>query len=194
VFRSADGINFSMINTALVTQLVFDDPIPNDRGYYYALGLVYRGAPPVSSAALSANSAKTVIVDSDSDGVPEWWMVHYFGHATGQAGDLSRAQDDADADGMSNLQEFRAGTNPTNSASVFRVVSIAPQGTNMLVTWQAGAGRTNVVQAAGVVSGSYSNLSPNIVLPGSGDVVTNYLDNGAGTNRTSRFYKIRVGP
>jgi hypothetical protein len=75
VFRSTDGISFSMINTAIVTQLAFDDPIPNDRGHYYALGLVYRGSPPVPSAALSANSAKTVIVDSDSDSVPDWWML-----------------------------------------------------------------------------------------------------------------------
>jgi hypothetical protein len=95
---------------------------------------------------------------------------------------------------MTNLQEFLAGTNPTNSDSVFRVVSIAPQGTNMLLIWQAGGGRTNVVQSSGVVSGSYSNLSANMVLPGSGDIMTNYLDTSAGTNQPSRFYRIRVGP
>jgi len=37
------------------------------------------------------------------------WMVQYFGHATGQAGDLSRAQDDVDGDGVSNLAEYSLG-------------------------------------------------------------------------------------
>src|SRR5262245_19197961 len=40
--------------------------------------------------------------DSDGDGIPDWWMSLYFGHPTGQASDHSRAQDDADGDGMSN--------------------------------------------------------------------------------------------
>jgi Tol biopolymer transport system component len=46
-------------------------------------------------------------LDSDGDGIPDLWMIHYFGHPTGLASDHSRAQDDADGDGMSNLQEFR---------------------------------------------------------------------------------------
>ena len=52
--------------------------------------------------------------DSDSDGIPDWWMIKYFGHPIGMAGDQSLAQDDADGDGMSNLQEYIAGTDPTN--------------------------------------------------------------------------------
>ena len=27
--------------------------------------------------------------DSDGDGIPDWWMIQYFGHITGQACDLS---------------------------------------------------------------------------------------------------------
>ena len=26
-------------------------------------------------------------LDSDGDGIPDWWMIQYFGHPTGQAGD-----------------------------------------------------------------------------------------------------------
>jgi uncharacterized repeat protein (TIGR03803 family) len=56
VFRSPDGINFSMVNTAVVVQTSYNDPIPNDQNsYYYAIGLVYRGTPPVNSIALSGN-------------------------------------------------------------------------------------------------------------------------------------------
>jgi Tol biopolymer transport system component len=131
-------------------------------------------------------------LDSDGDGIPDWWMILYFGHPTGQAGDLSLAQDDADGTGMSNLEKYLVGLNPTNPASVFRITTISPHGTNVLVSWQAGSGRTNVVQAAATVNGPYSDVSPDISLPGSGDVFTNYLD--LITNQPSRFYRIRLGP
>ena len=71
--------------------------------------------------AFAAPQSPFVAVDSDGDGIPDWWMMQYFGHPTGQAADNSRAQDDADGDGMSNLQEFLAGTNPTDPNSVFRI-------------------------------------------------------------------------
>jgi Tol biopolymer transport system component len=44
--------------------------------------------------------------DSDGDGIPDWWMIKYFGHPIGMASDHSLAQDDADGTGMSNLQKY----------------------------------------------------------------------------------------
>jgi Tol biopolymer transport system component len=63
----------------------------------------------------------TVGVDSDGDGIPDAWMIQHFGHPTGEAGDLSRAGDDADQDGISNWQEYETGTDPNNPTSVFRI-------------------------------------------------------------------------
>jgi Tol biopolymer transport system component len=82
-------------------------------------------------------------LDSDSDGIPDWWMIECFGHPTGQAGDLSLAQDDADGDGMSNLQEYLAGTDPTVPTSVL-ALNIAPvvPGTSAVLTWTAAPGKT----------------------------------------------------
>jgi hypothetical protein len=53
-------------------------------------------------------------VDTDADGLPDTWMMQYFGHATAQASDSSTAGDDPDGDGLTNLQEYNAGTNPKN--------------------------------------------------------------------------------
>ena len=42
----------------------------------------------------TSSFAASLWLDSDGDGIPDNWMMQYFGHATGQAGDLSRAQDE----------------------------------------------------------------------------------------------------
>jgi len=47
---------------------------------------------------------------------------------------------DPDADGHTTWQEWRCLTDPTNSLSALRLVSAAPTGTNVIVTWQSVAG------------------------------------------------------
>jgi hypothetical protein len=59
--------------------------------------------------------------DSDNDGIPDWWMLRYFGHTTGSPTDNSLASDDADGTGQNNLFKYVAGLNPTNPAAVFLV-------------------------------------------------------------------------
>ena len=132
----------------------------------------------------------TPSLDADGDGMANGWEQAY-GLDPLNAADASA---DNDGDGMSNLQESLAGTDPTNSASAFRITSVVRTDNDVLVTWATAGGHTNVVQAARDVSGSYSNVSPNIVLPGSGDVTANYLDAGGATNGTARFYRIRLLP
>jgi Tol biopolymer transport system component len=87
-------------------------------------------------------------VDSDGDGIPDLWMMHYFGHPTGQAGDLSRAQDDADGTGMSNLQKYLAGLDPTNPTSVFslQIQAQISSPNNTTLNWPAVPGKNYRVQ------------------------------------------------
>jgi hypothetical protein len=51
--------------------------------------------------------------DNDSDGLADNWEIQYFGNIAAY-----NAADDPDADGINNLQEFRAGTNPTTTTAL----------------------------------------------------------------------------
>jgi PKD repeat protein len=124
------------------------------------------------------------------------WQIQYFGSTTNPA---AAANADPDGDGQNNLAEFLAGTNPTNNASGLRITSVTTQGSGVLLTWRTAGGETNVVQsAAGLPDGSYStnfvDLSPAIIISGSGDVITNYLDSGGATNIPARYYRVRLQP
>lgn len=65
--------------------------------------------------------------DTDNDGLPDWWMMEYFGHPAGQAYDKSRAQDDAVGDGISNRQKFIRGANPRYIGSTKLFISSPKQ-------------------------------------------------------------------
>lgn len=52
------------------------------------------------------------------DGLPDSWMTTYFGGASG-----STATADTDGDGLTNLQEFLLGTDPTDAASAFKITN-----------------------------------------------------------------------
>ncbi|MGD0651032.1 MAG: Ig-like domain-containing protein [Verrucomicrobiia bacterium] len=135
------------------------------------------------------NSAPAAVSMTITEPPSPWqqWQLNYFGCANcSQAAEIA----DPDGDGQNNLAEFLVGTDPTNSASAFRIIGIAQEGDDVRVTWATAGGRTNVLQATGSLLGVFFNISPNIVIAGVGDVVTNYLDKGAATNATCRFYRV----
>ena len=47
------------------------------------------------------------LADSDSNGLPDWWEMKYFGHLTG-----TDAYGDANSNGVNNLSEYLLGHNP----------------------------------------------------------------------------------
>ena len=123
------------------------------------------------------------------------WQQQYF-HCTA----CLDAAGDADplGKGISNTNQFLVGLDPTNRASLFQIVSAVCSAADMIVTWQAGGGKTNVVQvSSGQSDDGYTNTFEDlasIIITGTGDVTTNYTDAGGATNRPARYYRVRLGP
>jgi hypothetical protein len=81
----------------------------------------------------------------------------------------------------------------------FEINSISVQSNNVLLTWLALGGTTNVVEAtAGGSAGSYSNnfspISSLLVVPYVGFTNMSYLDVGGATNFPSRYYRVAAVP
>jgi len=89
---------------------------------------------------------------------------------------------DNDGNNLYDLADYAVGP--------FRLLSLTRQGNDVRVTWLTAGGRTNRVQTARAVSGSYSNVSSAVGIPGVGLVTTNYLHVGGATNAT-RFYRLK---
>ena len=75
--------------------------------------------------------------DINGNGVADVWERYYFGSA---GVDL---EGDPDGDGMSNLAEYIAGTDPTSSASTFQITGAAGDatGSGLTLTWPSIEGR-----------------------------------------------------
>ena len=115
---------------------------------------------------------------------------------------------DPDGDGMNNWQEWVCGTDPTNALSVLRLLSAAPAGDSVSITWQSEAGVSYFVERAPgnplwslaptnlVFVGTNALLTPtNIVLLATNIAgqagTTTYTDTNA-TAATSFFYRVGV--
>ena len=129
------------------------------------------------------------------------WQWQYFGctnlalcpQADGNADPLGK--------GMSNTNQFLAGLNPTNPASLFRITSIVNSGADVWVTWSTAGGHTNIVQITdgdtngGYVTNGFADIpASQTILPGSGDASTNFVDSGGATNAQDRYYRVRLVP
>lgn len=114
--------------------------------------------------------------------LPADWQLQYFGH-TGVD-----PNDDPDHDGMTNLQEYRAGTDPTNPQSLFQIVKVTPSPTGSLIQWSSAQGKFYTVQRSTDLLGGFSDLQNHI--PASPPL--NSMQDPGSAGNGPYFYRIRV--
>ena len=82
--------------------------------------------------------------DANFDGLPDDWQARYWGNDPSK---WPSANEDSDGDGVSNLKEFLAGTDPTDARSVLRT-RFADNGQGWRVHWDAQPGFVYMLQAS----------------------------------------------
>lgn len=147
--------------------------------------------PVVDNARVSGVQVRKIAdVASGNDGIPDWWRLGYFGHATGQAADNSRAADDADNDGMSNLNEFFAATDPLNAASVFRITQITTSSGSVQVSFETVLNRTYQLQRRDSleIGATWIDLGASVA----GNGATLVITDSEGATNSARYYRVQA--
>jgi hypothetical protein len=123
--------------------------------------------------------------DADGDGLPDSWEVRYFGSTSAPGGGPN---DDPDGDGLTNLEEFLAGTDPRGPSSGLRLLSKLRDGT-LILGFDSIAGKSYKLERTDDLSSHvWIPLTDNIV--GTGTIVE--VVNIPVSATRSFFYRIRL--
>jgi len=126
--------------------------VRSDSEFHFA-GMINPASEAPSPSPISMTPA-----DSDNDGLPDGWENHYSGGPT----NMMPAEDD-DQDGMSNLHEHLAGTNPTNALSLLTFTEATAGAVGPVVLrWTSETNRSYSVERTPSLFGEYTVVSTNL--------------------------------
>jgi subtilisin family serine protease len=125
------------------------------------------------------------IVDSDLNGLPDWWELQYFGQLTGTSPTA-----DPDHDGLNNLAEWLAGTNPTNAASGLRLTAVSVTNFNTVaLSWPSVAGKNYfLARSTNLLAGFDSVIATNLAAT----APTNTATDSPSPAGSAYFYRVGV--
>ena len=127
------------------------------------------------------------IIDTDADGLPDWWETEEFGNLA------QNASADPDADGFTNVQEFLAGTSPQITSSRLNFATYARGGMNsqdFILTFPSVENTIYRIQRSNNLT-TWSPLGSDLTGTGSAMQI---IDPGALPAATSRYYRIGIPP
>jgi len=139
-----------------------------------------------NAAAYVQTDAIAPAADSNGDGIPDAWALQNFGTIN------IDPNADPDRDGMSNRQEYLAGTDPNDASSSLRITAITAlsPGTTVNLTWTTVNNRCYYVQE------TLDLLAPQVwfdsglgAVSPDGFTTTRLVGNG---NAPIRFYRIQA--
>lgn len=116
-----------------------------------------------------------------SNGVvdPAWIALHFPGSYPGNAVD-------SDDDGFANIDEFIAGTIPTDAQSYFKISGAESSTDGFVVNWNSESGRVYAVDWTASLTNTFQNLTTNLTYP------QNSYTDAVHTAEGEGFYSLKV--
>jgi subtilisin family serine protease len=166
--NNSQTAGFVAPSVASSTTLVFRLTVTDDTGL--------TGSDTVNVTVLDSET------DNDADGLPDGWEIQYFGDTTSQNGN-----GDPDGDGLTNLEEYQSGSNPTVADGIppaVAQVSTRAGDTDAVITFGTSPATTNYDLY-------WSTSSPVTKTNGTkiGNVTSPYLHSGL-SNGTTYYYTV----
>jgi sialate O-acetylesterase len=147
-------------------------------------------APATTFRMPASNVTLTAVyttVDRVGDGISDTWRAAYFGGDGSETNATSAAWADPDEDGLSNLHEFGAGSNPTNSGSRFEIRAFEVSSANVTVGFESFEDHHYILESSScLTSGVWQTELYHVT--GDGQLKTLHPQSGTATNR---FFQLR---
>jgi hypothetical protein len=160
---------------------------PAGGGYYDRMAARFsdgtNASPSVYVRTISLNPDTEPFFDED--GLPDDWMITYWGDADPGAGANRDPADDYDDDGFTNWQEYLLGSSPIDRNSNLRILSISPNS----LQWQAKAYELYEIHSSTNLKTWTRVLNPVVPATNVG-VVTGLTNNGA----NAQFFRVLKVP
>jgi hypothetical protein len=134
-------------------------------------------------------------LDTDTDGLPDWWESRYFGSITNALPQAPAANQ------FSNLQSYWLGLDPTNPDSTFRAQASLQPGTGYpQINWSSVGGKRYVLEYANTLTISGTNFIVALAVtetnvPAGVESTETFVDDGVLTGgmpgSNGRFYRLK---
>ncbi|HTR42687.1 MAG TPA: chitobiase/beta-hexosaminidase C-terminal domain-containing protein [Pseudomonadales bacterium] len=128
------------------------------------------------------NCIREISPDTAGIGIADWWQLKYFGHV-GIDPNI-----DANNNGMTAYQDFWAGLNPTNTASVFKIEKALLTNSGTTISWDSVLGKNYTVQWSSDLV-TWNTLGNPVSGNGS---LASIIDSTPGRQNHQRFYRVLV--
>jgi streptogramin lyase len=180
-------------NNVVIGTLYVTIPASATTSSAYAVVFDHASASPNGLASFPKQARTGLITLSNrsgsswGDGIPDSWRLRYFLTLNNL---LSQTNADADGDGMNNLQEYLAGTDPTDPTSFFKNIGTdqgaAQQPSDCVISWPSVSGKQYVIKRSPSLSTPiWTSIATN---SGNGTIMEYHDVTGGGV----RFYRVRV--
>ncbi len=117
-------------------------------------GCNFAGELTSSNSLFITSSSANGGLDSDADGIPDTWEAQYHLSTT-----MANASDDPDRDGMTNLEEYLAGTDPTDPKSRLNLFLSSDHTGKIELSFFRSPGRAYQIQSAQTLSESWQTFA-----------------------------------